>query len=78
MPNKNIDWPSLDWERTNNELAEDIGCNPCYVSHMRNRLGSNTGSLDWSKVDWSKSDEQIRSETNRSRSQVAKMRRLWT
>lgn len=60
-----FDWVSVDWSKTNTEIAAILGTNPGYVSLHRGMLGQPSvtkHSATFRDVDWTKNDQEISAE----------------
>lgn len=60
-----FDWNSVDWSKTNTEIAHSLGTNPVYVCAMRSRLRQPSvtkHSETFRNVDWTKNDQEISAE----------------
>lgn len=75
-------WASLDWTRTDTDLATVAGCSRQLVARARRRLGAARPNLPkerdpafWAAVDWSKTSTVIANEVNVSPRVVRDWRR---
>ena len=70
-----VDWKSLDWTKSNKQLAADLGMSVWTVLHTRCRLfGVTRKTHDWKRVDWAASNQQIAKTLGTSESYVATQR----
>lgn len=64
--NVKFDWATVDWSKTNVEIASALGTGPGYVSNMRHRLGhqgvTKHSELFKNGVDWKKNDQELSAE----------------
>jgi hypothetical protein len=86
--NTRYDWTGIDWEKSNHQIAKEMGCSsgsalsarlkyaPYHLKiSPRDRVQHHEQIYDWSQVDWEKSDSQIARETGASVMTVLRARR---
>ena len=56
---KSYDWHSVDFGRTNAEIAAELGCPESSVSRARKRYGISRERVDWSMANWAEPDTVI-------------------
>jgi len=67
-------WSSLDWNKTNLDLAKEHGHSTTYISQKRSLYGRRSFKhtrVSWEGVDWTKSNSQIARELGRTIQMVA-------
>lgn len=77
-----VDWESLDWSKSVQELAQEIGCKPGTVHSRGRKLGKKLKQFfqkpiraEWvSSVDWNKKDIDIAKEVGLSRERIRQVR----
>jgi hypothetical protein len=79
---KNIDWESIDWSLTTQEIMRLTGRVQGTVCQARKRFAPSTvrkqkKHMRWDLVDWTKSVSVIRAETGASASSVSDAKRRW-
>ncbi|SRR6266550_4779178 len=74
---KRVDWTSIDWTRTNKELARKLGCSYAAIVKQRAARGfpaPRKWKLPWHKANWTLPDTEIARAVGVSRQMVAVVR----
>lgn len=74
-----IDWATIDWSKTNKQLAEELGMSQRNVAYHRNgnherQLKRASWRIDWTGVDWSKPDAILAEELSCTAAAVSSAR----
>jgi FixJ family two-component response regulator len=78
-----IHWKSVNWKKSDQQLAAELKTTACSVSRHRNRYANHT-SVEWDKINWHHSNKTIAiaiglspSTISRKRDQYAKHTKKW-
>jgi hypothetical protein len=86
---RQVDWATVDWDKSNDEIGGLVGCSPYTIARVRERIFPGQTwehtewgihqhkGIDWKKVDWNKPSFQLAKELNVSSATVWQQRKRY-